>query len=108
MTEKMPSSVSDGSRPRAVTMRSYSSGVRPGAWRIAGGSIDGSGLPGALRSRGPGGAMRGERRQDRLEQHEAVCAPEGGFAGALRVRHEANDIAAVAADARDVVDRAVR
>ena len=40
MTEKMPSSVSVGSRPSARTMRSYSSGLRP--WRSS--TLDSTGL----------------------------------------------------------------
>ena len=41
MTEKMPSSVKFGSRPRIFRMRSYSSGVRP-CFAISSGVMGGS------------------------------------------------------------------
>ena len=49
-----------------------------------------------------------QRVDDRFEQHEAVGAAERRFARALRVRHQPDDVAALAADAGDAVERAVR
>src|SRR5215510_2146285 len=49
-----------------------------------------------------------ERRHDRLEQDETVGAAERPLARTLGVRHQADDVPRLAADARDVVDGAVR
>ena len=45
--------------------------------------------------------------EQRLEQHDPVGAAEQGVAGPLRVRHEADDVARLVADAGDVVEAAV-
>src|SRR4051812_27275682 len=45
---------------------------------------------------------------ERLEDAVAVGAAEFGFGGALRVGHHAEDVAAFATDARDVLGRAIR
>src|SRR5256885_1222112 len=42
-----------------------------------------------------------------LENLEAISAAEGGFTGALGVRHHAENIAARAADSGNVVERSI-
>src|SRR5262245_53778943 len=51
--------------------------------------------------------LDGDRRKDALEDHPAVCAAEDGFAGAFRVRHEAEDVAFLVADTGNVAHGAV-
>ena len=49
-----------------------------------------------------------ERPNDRFEEHQPVAAAEHRLAGAFRVRHHADDVAALAADSGDVPRGAVR
>src|SRR3954464_15599583 len=58
--------------------------------------------PGALR-----GLRFAERLQDGLEKDEAIGAAEARVAGALRMGHEAKDVARAVADAGDVLGGAV-
>src|SRR3954464_9329303 len=64
ITEKMPSSVKFGSRPRIVLMRSYSSGVRPCLATSSGVMAGSAGIENEEKS---GGLEESERGQDRLE-----------------------------------------
>src|ERR1041385_2973304 len=43
----------------------------------------------------------------RFEQHQTIRAPERQLAGALRMRHQADDVSRFVAEARDVRRRAV-
>src|SRR4051812_42119123 len=100
MTEKMPSSVSVGSRSSARTIRLYSSRVSPCRSRTCWSMV-----MWFLRADGPFMCQRGHHR---FEQDETVSAAERALTGALRMRHEADDIPALAADAGDVVQRSIR
>src|SRR5688572_33413316 len=47
------------------------------------------------------------RLDGRFKQGEAIGAADGELAGALRMRHQADDVPSFAADARDAAHRAV-
>src|SRR5260221_2916083 len=110
----MPSSVKFGSRWRIDLMRSYSSGVRP-CLAMRSGVMAGSAVIEKLGERPHGGGsgrplirvQRTERSQDGLEDDTAIGAAEEGIAGALGMRHEAEDIAPFVDDAGDALDGAV-
>ena len=70
-------------------------------------AFQGSGIE-AHREAVPTAPAGTQRANDRLEQHEPVAAAEDGLTGPLGVRHHADDVAALAADAGDVAGRAVR
>src|SRR5512134_3864261 len=91
----MPSSVKLGSRPRMVVTCWYSSGLRP--WRaMRSGVMTGSCM-----------AILAGRGREAVEEGQAVLGAEQAFGGAFGVRHQADNIPALVADARDVVRRAV-
>ena len=83
-------------------MRSYSSGVRP--WRSRTAASNGIDV---IDASAPAATATARRLHDRLEQHEAVGAADRELAGALGMRHQADDVAALVADAGDV-RRAIR
>ena len=106
MTEKMPSSVSVGSRPSALTIRWYSSSFRPWRSRVALSCLAVSAHADALS--GCRQRARGMRRNDRLEHDEAIGTADRQLARALRMRHQADNVATFVADASNRLDRAVR
>src|ERR1700730_10558877 len=92
----MPSSVKVGVRPSMATSRSYSSGVIPCSATSAG-VITGS--PG----RGVTTDTSGRHaRENRLEQPHSIIGADEWAAGALRVRHHAEHVPALADDPGDV------
>src|SRR5215471_1664045 len=106
----MPSSVMLGSRPRMCFTRAYSSALRPCSAAISGVTLISvlavaiSKFSAAL-SCGLGGAD--ERLDHGAENHQAVGGAEGDFRSALRMRHEAGDVALAAADSGNVAHGAV-
>src|SRR5262245_22301632 len=91
ITENRPSSVRLGSRPMCLTMRSYSSGLSPCLSSVA--------LSMALGVND--GANEG------FHDPAAVGGAQLGLAGALGMRHEADDVALGVADAGDGAGAAV-
>src|SRR5476651_1841890 len=98
IAEKMPSSVSDGSRPIRSSTRLYSSGLRPCSATSSGVIFGELGI--TLR-----------RPVQRLDQPREQPAPVGDaerrFHVILRVRHHAEHVAALVDDTGDGVGRAV-
>src|ERR1700733_601943 len=99
MAEKMPSSVKLGTRPISLTMRSYSSGLRP-CWAISSGVMAGSlEITGNARFTSLSHMERAKsRRQLEVihkprEQAAAVGAAQDGFDVVFRMRHHAEHIA---------------
>ena len=87
-----------GSRSSDLTMRSYSSGVRPWRSRTSGSM--------RLMMRHVARRRRARRARDhRFEQHEPVGAAERRLARAFGMRHQPDDVAAGVADAGDAVHR---
>src|SRR5262245_10884147 len=99
----MPSSVRFGSLPRRATILWYSSAVRP-CCSMTFGSI----MVPSNRSRDGRLACRLQRMQNGFENDAAVFSTEQPFDRALRVRHHADDVSFLVADARDRVNRSVR
>src|ERR1700680_3251914 len=128
ITLKMPSSVIFGSRLRICFTRAYSSAVRPCSAAISGVTLISVGAVAicALRSKQAeqGASLRenstvqeassgGPRRAGQgfghgAQNDQAIGGIEGRFHGALRVRHQARDVALAVADAGNVVERAIR
>ena len=98
----MPSSVRFGSRPRNPTIRSYSSRREAVAFENLG--IDHAGCCCTK----PSGRKRSPATINDIEDHEAVDAAEERLARALGMRHHADDVARLVAEAGDGVDRSVR
>ena len=78
----------------------YSSGLRP--WRSSDASASNALMTSIAVAARPG---RPSCVDDRFEQHQAVGAAERRLAGALGMRHQADDVARLVADAGDVVRR---
>src|SRR5215469_5729488 len=92
MTEKMPSSTRLGSRPISSLTFAYSASERPCSRTI-------SGVMSVTGSR--------KRFNETLEQGDAVRAAQQRIADALGMRHQAQHVALLAEDSRDVAGRAV-
>src|SRR5262245_28830686 len=104
----MASSVKVGVRPRIAIARSYSSSVIP-SWRASARSTTGSfiGLPAPPRSQPvPPRLLPG--MHDRIEQPLPVRLAEDLLGAAIRVRHHAEHVPLLVADAGDGMQRAVR
>ena len=101
IAEKMPSSVSVGSRPIRSSMRWYSSGLRPCSATSSGVMRGSLGItrvltpPVARASTSPANSPR------------PSVTPIDGFDVVFRMRHHAEHVAALVDDAGDGVDRAV-
>src|SRR4051794_35217253 len=97
MRLNMASSTPFGSRPRRSTISAYSSSVRPSSrCRVVaaiGETLDEEAVANV--------------RLDRLEDLQPVGGPGEGVHGVLGMRHQAEHVAALVADAGDVVLRAV-
>ena len=106
----MPSSVSVGWRPSMPTISSNSSRVRP--WRSRTASDDMSGVmrTDSRRRARPraAGARRVNQLHRRLQHHQAVGAAHGQLARPLGMRHQADHVARLVAQAGDVGHRSVR
>src|ERR1700756_2863309 len=105
ITEKIPSSVMFGSRPRICFTRAYSSAVRPCSAAISGVTRISVGAVAISLRRGP--CCAHERFDHGAKNDQAIARAESQFRGALGMRHQAGDVAFAAADAGDVMHRAI-
>src|SRR6266478_2714851 len=127
ITEKIPSSVMFGSRPRICFTRAYSSAVRPCSAAISGVtliSVLAVAMPAprikgaqhatplqensAVLRKSSGRLCRSNQRFDHgAENHQPIGRVQRGFSRALRMRHQAGHVALVIADSRNVGCRTV-
>src|ERR1700733_1356165 len=134
ITLKIPSSVRFGSRPRIFCVRAYSSGVKPCSAAICGVTLrsvsiiattaegserkysqqfacSASGrLSGNANGRWPGFDVElgaGETFNHGAQNHQAVGGAERQFRGALRMRHQADNVAFAVAETCDCSERAI-
>src|SRR5579871_829891 len=110
MTVKIPSSVKVGSRPRISWIRAYSSGAKPCSATICGVTFRSSstaGVGAVCDTLTHGGGLPRQRGDQRTKNDETVGRAEDRLVGALRVRHQTQNISLAIANARDRVQRAV-
>src|SRR4051812_45934464 len=100
MAEKMPSSVSVGSRPISCRMRSYSSGLRPCSATSSGVMVGSFGITSESRR------LR-EMRDQPGKQPTPISAADGAFHMVFRMRHQAEDIELFIEHAGDRIECAV-
>src|SRR5512135_2269705 len=105
MTENTPSSVEFGSRQTVLMIVWYSSGVMP--WLATSSGVTAGWANFSTAASDMGGCPLRAGRGDRSENLRAVLAAEKLAAGVFRVRHEAEDVAPLVADAGDIFQRAV-
>src|SRR5947199_3950507 len=100
IAEKMPSSVSVGSRPISCRMRSYSSGLRPCSATSSGVMVGWFGITSAS-------CRLREMRDQPGKQPAPICAAHGAFHVVLRMRHQAEHVELLVEHPGDGVQRAV-